>query len=525
MKRQLPTLALCAVGIFASLQVSGQRFLSEVFPSVQVTQDVIYANNYEVLTGTPVAKDLMMDVYEPSGAPDPMPQRPLIIYLHTGTFLPPTINRTPTGSRRDSATVAMCMQFAKRGYVVASIYYRLGWNPAATGGGANEDIRRGTLLAAVYRSIQDAKAAVRYFRKDAATTDVFKIDPNKIILGGQGSGGYTALAYATLNDPSEIALPKFIANYTIPAYGFVAGQPFVNQAVLGDFDGYGGLPGVNNPNNSIGYPNNVQFVFNMGGCIGDSIWMAPGDAPMVAVHVVGDPFGPYGYGPVINPTNGDFVVDVSGSKEVIKLANNFGNNNCFNSAGFTDILTTKAIAIQQAVNGNSTAYDGLYPFVTNPLVQSGPWEWFDSLTTVAVAVASGLTALEGGQIYANALLTNPDMSKAKALAYIDTIQKYFNPRIVYCLNLPTSVGEISQSQAAVSIFPNPVTSEIKVNALTPGQLIESIEIADLSGKRVYMNSYQNASKVTIDRNGIASGIYFINVRSNLGSINQKLVFK
>ena len=42
------------------------------------------------------------------------------------------------------------------------------------------------------------------------------------------------------------------------------GQPYVNQAALGDFDAYGGIPQLNNPNNHVGYSSRVSFVVNMG---------------------------------------------------------------------------------------------------------------------------------------------------------------------------------------------------------------------------------------------------------------------
>ncbi len=488
--------------------IHAQRFLSEIFPSHQVTQNVIYGNNISVLTGSPMAQDLTMDVYEPAGMPDPLQQRPLIILMHTGSFLPTYINQQPTGSRRDSTIVEMCSRFARRGYVTAAMSYRLGWNPAATGGGANEDIRRGTLLTAVYRSIQDAKACVRFMKKDAATANQFKIDSTNIVLGGIGSGGYTALAYATLNLPGEITLPKFLSNNNVGApYNYVAGGPYVNPGIQGDYDGYGGNAALNNPNNSVGHSNNIQFVFNMGGAIGDSSWMAAGDAPMVALHVVGDPFAPFGYGPVIVPTTGDYVVDVSGSSDVVRLATQFGNNNCFNSAGFTDPFTVKA-------NTLNNGYDGLYPFVTNPAVQAGPWEWFDSVATVQGAQAVGMTAQQGAQIYSNALLTNPDMSKTKALAYIDTVMGYLNPRIVYCLNLPTGIHENNLSGFGFEVFPNPASDAIQISSLSSTDRIRSVNLTDLNGKIVSESDNLNSAKAEIGIKGISKGVYLLKIVSS-----------
>src|SRR5688572_12417052 len=276
-----------------------QRYLSEVFSNVTITTNVQYGENISIFPPpTPANIPLMLDVYEPANDVS-VAQRPLIIFMHTGSYLPRYINGTPTGSRNDSATVEICTRLAKRGYVVANMDYRIGWNPA----GSNVDIRRGTLLNAVYRSIQDAKACVRFFRKDFATTNTFRVDTANFIIGGQGTGGYIALNYECLEDPVEITLPKFISGVTDPTYGFVAGQPYVNQALLGDYDGYGGIPQLNNPNNSIGYSNNVHFVFNLGGALGDSSWIEPGDAPMVAMHVIGDPFAPYSSGIVYVPGN------------------------------------------------------------------------------------------------------------------------------------------------------------------------------------------------------------------------------
>ncbi|RYZ48715.1 MAG: T9SS type A sorting domain-containing protein [Sphingobacteriales bacterium] len=506
------TLALLALTITGA--ASAQRFLTEVFPNVTVTPNVTYGQNISVFPPpTPAMIDLKMDVYEPAGT-DTMAMRPLVVFMHTGSYLPTYINQSPTGSRNDSATVEMCKQFAKRGYVVANIDYRLGWNPA----GSSVDIRRGTLLNAVYRSVQDAKAAVRFFRKDAATTNTYKIDSNKVILGGQGTGGYIAVNYAVLDDPAQITLPKFISSTTEPSYGFVAGQPYVNQAVLGDYDGYGGMAIMNNPNNSVGYGNKVQFVFNLGGAMGDSSWLKAGAAPMVAFHMVGDPFAPYGNGIVYVPgTTPQSVVDVSGSGTIIPRAVALGNNACFATNNFTDPYTMRA----NAINGGA---EGLFPFYSNPAMQAGPWEWYDSTATVAAATAFGQ---DGTLIYNNAALTNPDMSKAKGLAYIDTIMNYLNPRVVQCLNLVPTAGikDITALDNSIEISPNPVAETINVRTSLSGNRIISVTITDMSGRVVSHTAGIHASQVSINRNGLVAGLYFMSVNTTTGKMTKKLMMQ
>ncbi|HKL02451.1 MAG TPA: alpha/beta hydrolase, partial [Cryomorphaceae bacterium] len=165
-----------------------------------------------------------MDIYTPP-AEDEDSNRPLIVYIHTGNFLPPVINGGPGGSRKDSVVVNLCKQWAQKGYVVAALSYRLGWNPISE----NPDVRRGTLLQAVYRAIHDTQTAVRYMRATVSQGNPYGINPEQVALFGQGSGGYVAQAYATLDDyNNEIAIPKFIGG---------DGVPYVVEAIDGTIEG------------------------------------------------------------------------------------------------------------------------------------------------------------------------------------------------------------------------------------------------------------------------------------------------
>ena len=133
-----------------------------------------------------------MDVYYPDPEQDEVEARPVMVYVHTGNFLPPPLNGSATGQKTDSAAVNLCMQWAKRGYVAVSMDYRLGWNPLAE----SVQERRGTLLNAVYRAIQDVKMGVRYLRADAGDMNTWAIDESRMVIYSQGSGGYVATSTA-----------------------------------------------------------------------------------------------------------------------------------------------------------------------------------------------------------------------------------------------------------------------------------------------------------------------------------------
>jgi hypothetical protein len=61
MKKQIFKLTALLLVIFTGHSFA-QRFLTEVFPSATVTTNILYANNFSVLTGAPTAIDLYRDV-------------------------------------------------------------------------------------------------------------------------------------------------------------------------------------------------------------------------------------------------------------------------------------------------------------------------------------------------------------------------------------------------------------------------------------------------------------------------------
>ncbi len=478
--------------LLTSYQAGAQvRYLEEVFSSVNITSDIVYGLNVTVITGAPALDTLKMDIYEPDG--DTAAIRPLILYLHTGSFLPVPINGQCTGDKSDSASVEMCMRFAKKGYVVASINYRLGWNPVG-----DQDTRTGTLLNAVYRALQDAKSSVRYFRKSIALSgNPYKIDDTKIAIAGQGSGGYVALAYASVSSYADISLTKFINLGT--------GNSYIDTTLSGDWDGNGGV-GLNQPMlNNPGFSNDINFVVNMGGAMGDSTWLEAGDVPMVCFHVPNDPFAPYTYGPVIVPTTQQFVVNVSGSYDIVRRATYLGNNDSFRFLGLTDAFTTRA----NLINDN---YDGLFPLERpdppGPLTgEAGPWEWWD------VNCSN----------HASSLASNPDMSKAKGMAYIDTVQSYVCPRMFRALGLNVGINEVLQLQESIKVYPNPSAGNFKIIVNAYFSELQTIHITDFTGKIIRTIKGDRSFIYEINRQNLSSGVYFVKAQFTKGTVVKKII--
>ena len=503
-----------------------QRYISPTtFTAVNTTTNVIYGNNISVLSGTPTPSNLIMDVYEPAG--DVLTARPAIIILHTGSFLPAVANGQATGKRTDSAVVAMCVQFAKKGYVAVAVDYRLGWNPVST----NQDVRTGTLLNAVYRSVQDVKNCVRFLRNDAATTNTFKVDPNKIVVGGFGSGGYTALAVATLNKVSEITLNKFIDFNTLPLTPF----PYVDQSVSGNFDGTN-VTTLNNPTPSYStFSSTVNLVFNIGGALGDTTWLEAGETPIISMQTSKDPFAPYKTGNVIVPTTGEFVVEASGSYEIAKRQKKLDANAIFNKLVFSDVYTTKA-------NANSAGIPALYPFITPaptgslncmgagtaPQIEQGsPWDWWNEAVFIASYNAYSSTT-NGAIVNCLKKTDNPDMSATKGRLYIDTIQGFLTPRIACVLGLVSTcqyvgVNENTADASNISIYPNPTSSDINFT-ISGGKTISTVKLFDATGRLVANVANVNATDYKLLNKNFNAGLYFAVIElSNKSVITKKVM--
>ncbi|MFM9943834.1 MAG: T9SS type A sorting domain-containing protein [Bacteroidia bacterium] len=454
---------------------------------------------------------LKMDAYMPSMTADTSKKRPIIIYLHTGNFLPPGINGSPCGDKSDSIVVDMCKGWARRGFVAIAIDYRLGWNPIST----SLAVRRGTLLNAVYRSIHDVQECVRVIKGMGAA---YNMDINKIAIVGEGTGAYIAHAYNTLDKyPEFMALPKF------------AGA--IDTATVGWLDGSRGKLNLYTKSS---VSTKVQVIGTLGGALADTTWLEAGDAPTISMQCVLDPFAPFGYGTVIvpPPLNLD-VVDVDGANNTIMRAQRLGNNALFAAIPSKDPYTTKA----RSLYNRTVSYilpapadkitirsgEGMYPFLLPKAAQfsnqASPYQWWDPTSKEGkyIIQAPDITA------HMNGLSSNSDMSKAKSKLYQDTIHGFMTRRIAYAMGLltVTDLGVTKTKVSGVKIYPNPATNSFSVSY--PG-MINSITVTDISGKIVYQAEV-NSTSYTVSSLNLNQGLYLINISTNQGNAIEKLIIK
>ncbi|MBU6340282.1 MAG: T9SS type A sorting domain-containing protein [Bacteroidetes bacterium] len=512
MKKLTLLLLLCAfVG-----QIQAQRYISEVFSSATKTTNVPYGTNFTALTlavtGHTARQPLVMNLYQPEG--DVETARPLVIYLHTGNFLPYPQNGSCGGTINDAAADEFAKRLARMGYVVAVADYRTGWNPIASGP-TGELTRRATLINAAYRGVQDVRSCIRYFKKTAALGgNPFRVDTSKIVVWGQGTGGYISLAANSLDKYSEILftsiprkfqlptglpapndwLPMVLEAYNGNIYGTSGphvSDAFYNQATGGAYPVGDTLAVPNHP----GYTSNFQLCVHTGGALGDSLWLEKGDAPIISYQVPADPFAPYGTDILIVPTTNEPVVEVSGADDVQSIVARLGNNAIFNG------IPASVDPYGAVANSRNAGRNGLFPLPQAP-TNSAPWEW-----TTYSNPPSGCN-------------TDP----VPAQLYIDTIIKYYAPRACLALGLPcgfVDTKEINSIEVGLDVAPVPAAEAVNFKAQEP---IKSILVFDINGRIVRTFNEINANNFSIQRNGLANGMYFAQVLFDKGFVKRKLVF-
>lgn len=166
-----------------------------------------------------ISKPLYMDVFMPKG--DTLKKRPAIIFVHGGAFI--------IGSRHNDDMVAFCDSFARRGYVTATIDYRLGMGATVTkffGIPVDLKLEAKNAYRAVYRAVQDSRAAIRFLKHNAEN---FGIDTTKIYLVGSSAGGILTLQNLYLDKSSEVSPDAFL-------------QPTLGNLDSVGIQGYGAKP-------------------------------------------------------------------------------------------------------------------------------------------------------------------------------------------------------------------------------------------------------------------------------------------
>ena len=215
------------------------------------------AYNYELFTDISYGSstnfagketELTMDIAVPEGDTIPLCGRPLLVAVHGGAFM--------LGSKADPVPQKWMKGFAKRGYVTASVNYRLGMIQTNNYIHCNitqifntpwdcSNMQDTTeWYRAYFRAIQDVKGAIRFLVNKA---DQYQIDSRNVFVVGESAGGFIALGSAFLDTEAEKLLefsevtdavvPNTLYNSCIQPYGLTVDSLNTTRPDLGDIKG------------------------------------------------------------------------------------------------------------------------------------------------------------------------------------------------------------------------------------------------------------------------------------------------
>jgi len=246
----------------------GYRYQKEIFSEITVKKDIVYGKAKGYWTNSPYSDDpyievlgkglvktfrdqqpldLKLDLYYPED--DTLSNAPLVMLIHGGAFY--------VGSKDAVTEKTLATTLAKRGYVVASINYRLGFKPLPK-----------DLEMSGYRAIQDAHAALRYlshYSKD------LRINPSQIYVGGTSAGAIASLNVA------------FMGNAERPSGIFKAEK----EGLVGKIEESG---------NNFTDKFEIKAVANLWGAVGDLKIIGSDDKiPVLSIHGTADKIVPYDY--------------------------------------------------------------------------------------------------------------------------------------------------------------------------------------------------------------------------------------
>ncbi len=220
--------------------VAQKRYKQEIFSTIDSITNIKYG---EAINIKGQKETLLLDIFSPPSS-DTVTKRPLLIFIHGGGF--------KTNSKTGAISAMVCNSFSKKGYVTASIDYRLGIENKEEEKDYHE---------ALYRAQQDGKAAIRFFKKYA---DKYGVDSSQIFITGTSAGSKTCLAIAYMDQqevPSDIDTQKW-----------------------GTLEGNSG---------NEGYSSKVKGVMNNWGALIDYKWIQKGDLPLFNIAGTNDKLVPY----------------------------------------------------------------------------------------------------------------------------------------------------------------------------------------------------------------------------------------
>lgn len=197
---------------------------------------------------------------------------------------------------------------------------------------------------------------------------------------------------------------------------------------------------------------------------------------------------------------------IPGATNMTYLPSSSGSYACEVDGTLSNVLT---INVLNAPNVSITQPDNTTEICPGQVVQlvgasGGDRQWFKDGVAISGQNSDSYFATEPG-LY-NQVKTNMNgCSDSSAVGY----------ELILC-----NVGLNENSVVSLNIYPNPVTDLLTVNSNFP---IISYRIVDIEGKLINSRNITDLTEIKIETTDLRRGVYFIEVRTINGMVQQKLI--
>lgn len=428
--------------------------------------------------------DMSMTIIYPKTTVDNCSERASIIFMHGGGYAHKPGNNTST------AALATCVDLALRGYVVALINYRKGWDirdaknftglgPLLPGcqncpcEGGNSNCDPFSFMKNTYAMAQDGRAA---HRKLINEKNSFGIDESLVFYMGASTGAIGALHASFAAD--DMGSYQNDDNTTLESH-------------LGAIDDIG--EPLNNPDEF-----NIAGVSVIAGAIKDKNWIESSDnIPVMFNHGLLDEAVRYCYGTILD------------MKYFIGINNNI-KHLALEGPGrlYKDIQCLTEEEPESKTKVWLHTHKGLYHNFCAPLGSTDLSDNCDELSSLTLALDLN-AAFMNEIIVGNPLQNHHKLTESAHVSGPCNIQDSNSE--TPCSNYqPCVINNTSESFTTnISIYPNPSYSGQEINILSD-QTIEKVEFISLQGNIVKINT---GNSIFIPQSTIP-GIYYLQIHSN-----------
>ena len=472
------------------------RYTDSVFTAFQSDTNRVYAFAQQLdffpYNGESFTHEvsLRMHIFQPQG--DALQKRPMLICAHSGGFV--------IGEKEQDDMMAFCEIFAEKGYVTATIGYRLGMNYLSTVSGER----------AVYRGLQDSRAAIRFIKEIAAD---LRVDTTNIFFLGSSAGAFIALHNAFMNRENERPQSTWAISNLPPT--------------TDDGPDLGGFDAVAEEYKHGGQPKAIVALW---GALKDTTLIAPDDSTIAVllIHGTDDIIVPFGVG---SPFGAPTLPQTYGSLPISQRLTNlsFSHDEYF--------VEGKGHEFYGALNGNwfpapnaywdtvavrTTAF--LYrqhkPKADFTTIVNGKNVQFNDAGSDDVILwfwdfGDGVTSLSPNPLhtYANDGNYRVHLKVLNEIHSWDTLSVVVN---IASADVEDMSREIPGTFVLFQNFPNPFNPETVIGYAVKEPCHVVLKIFDLRGREVaaLVDAEKQAGSYTVrfDGSGLPSGIYFYQIR-------------